>query len=99
MNHVREIALRVAAELELNPMPFDPDAGKRYKRIALIDYASFLRKSFERTPEQNKNALGDALLYAEKSIDCGVPREVMEESFFRLRKFYAPRLKPNEVVP
>lgn len=98
MNHVREIAQKLAAELELNPFPFDPDAGKRLKRIAIIDYASFLRKSPYRTPEQNKRAFDDAQIYAEKAISLGVPREKIEESFFRLRQFYAPRLKQTEVT-
>jgi len=97
VNHVQEIAMRVAEEMNRGMFDFDPGAGRRYQRIALIDYSSFLRKSSFRTTEQNRRAFADVQDYAEKAISLGVPREKMDESFFRLRKFYVPRLKPTEV--
>jgi hypothetical protein len=93
MNSIREIAKNLIASVEQTELDCLPDAGKRFKRIAIIDYAQALQRSPCRSVEENERYLGEAHLYAQRAVSCGVSEDDIDESFSRLRSFWLPKLK------
>lgn len=92
MNSVREVAKSIIAEMEGKPKQPNPAAARVYQRLAVIDYAQALKRSPERTPQENHEAMLDAHTYAEKAIALGVSSENMEASLKRIRDYWIPRL-------
>lgn len=93
MNSAREIAKSIIAEMEESLRECNPVAARVYQRLAVIDYAQALKRSAERTPEQNHDALRDTYIYAEKAIALGISRESMDASLKHVRDHWLPRLK------
>jgi hypothetical protein len=96
MNHVREIAEKLVREMGLTiDTPDDPAAARHYRRLAVLDYAAYLKNSPGRSLEANEMALQNVYIFAEKAISLGVSREAMDESFARLRNYWLPKLEDN----
>jgi len=92
MNSVREIAKAIIAETGNSQKECTPEGARYYRRLAVITYADFLKRSLERSDELNKQRLEEVWLYAERAISCGAQEKTIEESFERLRKYWIPRL-------
>ena len=90
---IREIAKSIIADMEDTRREFHPDANKHYCRLAIIDYAEAVRRSPERTPEQNVIAFERAYLHAEKAISLGANEEILYDTFSKIRSYWIPRLK------
>jgi hypothetical protein len=71
---------------------YDPEAVKQYTRLAVIDYATFLKESSFRSPEINERALERALLYKSAALRAGADEEAIEKTFRQLRGYWIPRL-------
>ena len=93
MNSVREIAKAIISEMEDVQRDSGPFAAEHYRRIAVMTYANYLKRSPERSKEMNQQCLEESYLHFEKAISLGIPEERMEESFARLRDYWLPRLK------
>lgn len=70
----------------------DPDAAKHYQRVAVIDYATFLKESPFRSPEINERALERAMLYRAAALRAGANEEAIEKTFRQLRQYWIPRI-------
>jgi hypothetical protein len=97
MNHVREIAKKIVAEMEhLNPETIPASdrmiAADMYRRFAIRDYAEALKHSLDRTPERNDRCIEQAYIYAEKAISLGASEERIETVFAGLRSYWAKKL-------
>ena len=93
MEHVRDIAKRIVAEMQLNPLECDREAaGKHNKRLAIIDYASYLKLSPYRSEPINNRAMEQAYMFYYRAIEAGIPEDQMEQSFTDLRSYWIPRL-------
>ena len=93
MVHVREIAKKLVAEMGLTPLDCDREAaGKHNKRLAVIDYASYLKNSPHRSEELNNKAMEQAYMFYYRAIEAGIPEDQMEQSFTDLRSYWVPRL-------
>lgn len=92
MQSVREIAKKLVAEMSNHPLDCDPEAGNHFKRLAIIDYASFLRLSPYRSAPVNLQHLEQSYCYAERAIKAGVSEERIEQTFYNLRRYWTPRL-------
>jgi hypothetical protein len=90
---VREIAKNLVAELELNPLECDPDAGRNFEKIAVLDYVTFLRQAPYRSPSTNQCTLETCYIYFEKAVKSGISEERMERIFSNLRAYWIPRLR------
>ncbi len=75
MEHVREIAKRVIAEMES-----DPRRVRTAVRVAMIDYRLAL---------QGRGAIGDAYVSRAWAVKLGASDEQMEEKFYKLRQLWA----------
>ena len=93
MNNVREIVRSVIEEMEGIVKEFNHSAADSYRRLAIMDYADYLKRSPERSPEMNKIIFENVLTLAEKAISLGASRERIEETFASLRGYWLPRLK------
>ena len=93
MHSVREIAKSIIAEMEGTRKERSPVAALHYRRMAVISYADFLKRSPERTEETNQRCLEEAWIFAHKAISYGEQESRIEESFDRLRAYWLPRLK------
>lgn len=93
MEHVREIAKKLVAEMTGKPLDCDREAaGKQLRRLAVIDYASYLKHSPELSEEINNRAMEKAYMFYYRAIEAGVPESDMEKSFSDLRAYWIPRL-------
>ena len=97
MNHVREIAMQIVAEMEqLNPETIPATdrmiAADMYRRFAIRDYAEALKHSLDRTPERNDRCIEQAYIYAEKAIKMGIREERIETVFAGLRSYWSKKL-------
>ena len=97
MNHVREIAKKIVAEMEhMNPLTIPADdrviAADTYRRLAIRDYAEALKHSLDRTPERNDRCIEQAYIYAEKAIKMGIREERIETVFAGLRSYWSKKL-------
>jgi hypothetical protein len=92
MESTREFAKALIKEMERTKEDCLPGAAETYRRLSVIDYADYLKRSSERTPEANKRVLETAYLFAEKAIALGVSEERIERSFGLLRMYWIPRL-------
>ena len=93
MEHVREITKKLVAEILEKPLDCDREAaGKQLRRLAVIDYASYLKHSPELSEETNNRAMEKAYMFYYRAIEAGVPEEQMEKSFTDLRSYWVPRL-------
>jgi len=75
MEHVREIAKRVVAEMESNPLQLHTAI-----RVSMIDYRLAL---------QGRGAIGDAYVSRAWAVKLGASDEQMEEKFYKLRQLWA----------
>ena len=97
MNHVQELAKKIVDAME-NPLPEGiPDsdrgqAGRHYKRLAIMDYANALRYSGERTEEHNERCISEAYVFYYRAIELGIPEERLEDTFAGLRSYWAKKL-------
>ena len=92
MNSIQEVAKSLIAEMQ-GTREFDPSASKHFARIALIDYANALRRSPERSPEENQRWLVGAYEYHARAVACGANEDELDESFARIRAYWIPKLK------
>ena len=97
MNHVREIAKKIVAEMEhMNPLTIPADdrmiAADTYRRLAIRDYAEALKHSLDRTPERNDRCIEQAYIYAGKAIYLGASTVRIETIFAGLRNYWAKKL-------
>jgi hypothetical protein len=93
MNNVREVVKSVIAEMEGIVKECNPIAAESYRRLSIIDYADYLKRSPERSPEMNQIVFEKVLTLQEKAISLGASRERIEKTFAGLRKYWLPRLK------
>ena len=84
---LRQLARALVAESAGNERrQYDPEAVKQYSRLAVIDYATFLKESPYRSPEINGRALERAYLYLEAAIKAGADEEDLETRYRQLRQ-------------
>ena len=93
MNNVREVIRSVIAEMEGIVKECNPVAAKSYYRLAVMDYAEYLKRSPERSPEMNAIVFENVLVLQEKAISLGASRERIDATFAELRGYWLPRLK------
>jgi hypothetical protein len=72
---------------------YNPTAADHYRRLSIIDYSDYLKRSGERSPEMNQITLENVFLLAEKAISLGASRERIDGAFAGLRDYWIPRLK------
>lgn len=75
MEHVKDIAKRIIAEMEVVSM-----TARRASRLALIDYRLAL---------QGRGTFGDAYISRTDAIHAGADDNELEEKFYRLRQLWA----------
>lgn len=97
MNHVREIAKKIVAEMEhMNPLTISDDdrmvAADTYRRLAIRDYAEAFKHANDRTYERNLRCIEQAYIYAEKAISLGASEQRLEVVFAGLRHYWAGKL-------
>jgi len=95
MEHVREIARSIIAEMEGNDIPCDISSAEQYRKLAIIDYSKAIKESPFRSPEINERAFEEAYLLAEKAISLGLYPERMDKSLYHLRQYWVKRLKES----
>ena len=97
MQHVREIAKSLIAEME----QISPDTipakdrmvvADMYRRFSIRDYAEALKHALDRTPERNDRCIEQSYIYAEKAIKMGIREERIEVVFAGLRSYWAKKL-------
>lgn len=97
MNHVREIAKQIVAEMErMNPLTISADdrmvAAHTYRRFAIRDYAEAFKHANDRTYERNLRCIEQAYIYAEKAISLGASEQRLETIFAGLRSYWAKKI-------
>jgi arsenate reductase-like glutaredoxin family protein len=97
MNLVQERVQAIIADMQGTPKEYNPTAADQYRKLAIIDYSDYLKRSVERSPEVNQTLLENVFLFAEKAISLGASRERIDGAFAGLRDYWLPRLK--EVNP
>ena len=93
MNSTRERVQAIIADMQGTPKEYNPTAADSYRRLAIIDYSDYLKRSGERSLEMNQITLENVFLLAEKAISLGASRERIDGSFAGLRDYWIPRLK------
>lgn len=93
MEHVREIAKSIITDMQRAVNDCNPRESENYRRMAIIDYSKAIRECPFRSPEINERALEAARIMAEKAISLGVTEESMNESLYKVRQCWIPRLK------
>ena len=91
MESIREIAMGMAAELNLEVMPRQSES-RRYKRLAVIEYANFLREAPRRSVEINTAILQGVHEIVDQAIGSGVSPETIDQEFASLRARWIPKL-------
>lgn len=94
---VKDIARSIVATMDTIQEECTPHAANHYRRLSIITYADFLKRSPERSEAMNAQCLEEAHLYAERAISFGIPEAKIEESFARLRSYWIPRLAREKV--
>jgi hypothetical protein len=97
MNHVREIAKKIVAEMEhMNPLTIPADdrviAADTYRRIAIRDYAEAFKHANDRMYEHNLRCIEQAYIYAEKAISLGASEQRLDVVFAGLRSYWSKKL-------
>ena len=93
MESVRDKVKSIIAEMEGVAHEFNPRAADSYRRLAILDYADYLKRSPERSPEMNQIIFEKVITLEEKAIALGASRERIEATFAGLRQYWLPKLK------
>jgi len=93
MNLIQERVRAIIADMQGTPREYSPDASDHYRRLAIMDYAEYLKRSPERSPEMNAIVFENVVTLAEKAISLGASRERIDGAFAGLRDYWIPRLK------
>jgi hypothetical protein len=93
MNLIQERVRAIIADMQGTPKEYNPTAADSYRRLAIIDYSDYLKRSGERSPEMNSIVYENTVTLAEKAISLGASREKIDGAFAGLRDYWIPRLK------
>ncbi len=93
MNLIQERVRAIIADMQGTPKEYNPTAADSYRRLAIIDYSDYLKRSGERSPEMNSIVFENVVTLAEKAISLGASRERIDGAFAGLRDYWIPRLK------
>jgi hypothetical protein len=73
------------------PKEYNPTAADHYRRLSIMDYAEYLKRSPESSSDMNSIVFENVVTLAEKAISLGASRERINGAFAGLRDYWLPR--------